>query len=287
MGRFYYNASRVIEASIGEPLLSADLGDMVASLDESRKTFEMTTNGILLDEANRLKFLGRNVLLSVSIDAASAQGYAKYRNDRFETVIDNLRQLCRSKRHFRNLPWVVVVFIAMPSNLGEIERFLDLMEDVGVDLIKVKSLYAYSNLRDRVVRRAGGVFRYRDEILGLEQFKEVYRRSAEAAKERGLVLVTDINVNQENASGREPLCRLPWETMYATTNGPNICQYSRYRPLTDWRAVNEYSVENFLESIWNGEEYRQIRAALAQHRLPERCREALACPVTQWILGDA
>ena len=286
MGRFFENAATICEVSFGEPLLNPHLGKLVEMIDKGGKLYEVTTNGLLLDEANRRKFLGRNVLMSVSIDAGSSEGYAKYRNDLFGTLIDNLRNLCREKKQHRNLPWVVVPFIAMPSNLGEIERFLDLMREVDVDLIKLRSLHAHPHLVERVVHRGGLEFRYRDEVLSLEELKEVYHRMAEWSRERGLALVSDLHLEQDQASGPAPLCSLPWRTMYVARNGINTCCYTRARPLANWQGSDPGPIEDFVESVWNGEQYLKIRSALAERRLPKHCGETPACPVNKRILGN-
>ena len=80
--------------------------------------------------------LGKNLMLYVSIDSATAAGYARYRNDRFDDVIANLTALCREKKAHDDLPRVFASFIAMRSNVHELPAFFALMREVGVDEIK-------------------------------------------------------------------------------------------------------------------------------------------------------
>jgi hypothetical protein len=57
------------------------------------------------------------------------RGYARYRNDRFDDIITNLRALCREKKSADNLPRVIVSFIVMRSNIDEIASVFALMRD--------------------------------------------------------------------------------------------------------------------------------------------------------------
>jgi hypothetical protein len=94
MGAFYSLAERIGEVACGEPLLNSNFAEVVSHLHRSGKPLSVATNGQLLDSSNRSILLGKDVELYLSLDSASREGYARYRNDKFDLVVDNLRTLC-------------------------------------------------------------------------------------------------------------------------------------------------------------------------------------------------
>src|SRR5581483_3039114 len=140
LGGFYANAHTIGDCSIGEPTMNRRLGEILSRFDSDGKRFSFTTNGQLLVERIRKQLLGKDIDVYVSIDSASAQGFKRYRNDRFDNIIANLRLLCDKRRQHNNLPRVIASFIAMRSNADEIESYIELMKDVGVDFVKFRTL---------------------------------------------------------------------------------------------------------------------------------------------------
>lgn len=281
MGSFYRCAATLQDCSIGEPTMHKQFGSIVATIDADGKSFGLTSNGQLLVERRRRELLGKNVMLYVSIDAATAAGFARYRNDRFDDVIDNLRALCREKRAFGNQPRVIVSFIAMRSNVAELPEYFRLMADIGVDAIKLRSLFLDGLANRSVIMNNGYHFDYDAEVLTADELEALIPPARQLAAEHGLSIHIewqdfDVDCSREGA----PLCSEPWKTFYMLRRGIMPCCYG-YRPLATWDQQGQRTLAEFLQDVFNGPELRHIRAELAAGRLPEYCRGCQNCPVTQ------
>jgi MoaA/NifB/PqqE/SkfB family radical SAM enzyme len=208
MGAFLSLAERVGDCSCGEPLLNKDFAKVVNHLHRSGKPLSVATNGQLLDSSNRAALLGKDVELYLSLDAASRESYARYRNNKFDLVVDNLRALCEA-RPLGTLPNVIAAFIVMKSNLNEFPAFVDLMKDVGVDGIRVTCLNTLPHLMSRVMRRGGSEFRYGEESMTAEEFNRFER-------------------DQTMASARSmPCCPIPTSWPKMQCNGPHATNLGR------------------------------------------------------------
>ncbi len=285
-GDFYRRASMVMDCSIGEPLLSKDFGSMAAEIHRSFKYLEFTTNGLLLGPERRNDLLGKRAIVCVSLDSATAEGYARYRNREFDTLLENLQALCRDKKEHNDLPHVLPTFIAMKSNLDEAPAFLRLMKEVGVDGVKLRSLNLYERLRANVVFRHGFRFDYEAEALSLDHVREVTATVHRTAADIGLPLIPEMEEfgTAEDQSGGPP-CSLPWKSMYVLNGGLNACCYMRIPPLARWSERRGRPYETFLRDVWNGPAYRNIRSALADGILPRQCLDTKACPIVRKQAG--
>jgi hypothetical protein len=157
---------------------------MMKNLDElldvfraEGKVLQMTTNGQILTDRNIQKLLGLPIDLYVSLDAATAETYAKLRNDRFASLLRNLRRLIEAKGGRGGLPRVHVVFMPMRCNLHELDAFIRLAADLQADRLVLRPLN-YTETTTLDWQRSGYHFDYRRELL---PFDELVRASARAA----------------------------------------------------------------------------------------------------------
>jgi MoaA/NifB/PqqE/SkfB family radical SAM enzyme len=276
MGAFYVLAERIGELSCGEPLLSSNFAGIVSYLHRSGKPLSVATNGQLLDVHYRSVLLGKDVELYVSLDSATSEGYARYRNNKFDLVVDNLRALCLA-RPLGTLPNVIASFIAMKSNLGEFPAFVDLMKNAGVDGIRIQYLNTYSHLLKHVERRGGSEFRYAEESMFSEEFLRFLQVARTAAAERSMPLLAWSDFMAEDTHVEGPLCNEPWKTMNATTAGLKLCACNWGGMVALWSEQGQRSTEQFLSDVWNGELYREVRSDLAQGMFSRHCN--VACPI--------
>lgn len=121
-----------------EPLMSSRLPALLRECDAARYPdleLTMTTNGLLLDPAiladmARVRFH----TIIVSINAATPGTYERVSGtpQGFERVIRNVRALVDRSRGWPGRPRVVLSFVAMRSNIGEMGAFVDLARSLGV-----------------------------------------------------------------------------------------------------------------------------------------------------------
>ena len=86
--------------------------------------------------------------IDISIDGACAETYEKIRRGgRFENVVNNIRHM-RDMKHLRGLTAPLMQFnvTLMRSNLLELDQFVDLAEECGVERIGCRHLMPYAGL---------------------------------------------------------------------------------------------------------------------------------------------
>jgi len=280
LGGFYECAEEVADCSVGETFLNQNLRSLLEEFHRARKHVEITTNGILLDQANRRMLLGKDIACYFSIDAATATGYARYRNDHFDTIIENLRCLCREKKDFGNRPLVTVSFIAMTSNRNELPAFLSLMKDVGVDSVKIRSLSVGITLDHQIIRRGSRTFDYDAEVLNVRQVREVAQEARAAADPLKLDLDVELEFGDALAAMGGPICSEPWSASYILKRGIQPCCFA-HESLGAWSDRGDRGLAEFVADIFNGREMQQMRERLANGDLPRYCRDCLTCPIVR------
>ena len=125
----------------GEPYLHADLEPAIAWLRAATPArVELSTNGSLLlpDRAQATLEAGLDRLI-VAVDGLTQESYARYRvGGQLETVLENVRELCRRKRAGGFETQVVFQLIPMAANEPELPRLDALARELGVDEVRLK-----------------------------------------------------------------------------------------------------------------------------------------------------
>src|SRR5437899_3360724 len=116
-GPFFDNTVNLVNCSIGEPFMMKEFDDLLDAFGDAGKVLEMTTNGQILTDRNIQKLLSRSIDLYISLDAGTAETYAKLRNERFDNIIHNLRRLISAKGGRGKYPHVQLVFMPMRANV--------------------------------------------------------------------------------------------------------------------------------------------------------------------------
>ena len=247
----------------------------------------MTSNGVLLTPDIRKVLLGRRLTLYVSVDSATEQGYRRYRQASLDKILSNLRSLCTEKRNYGGLPRVIVSFIAMSSNLEEFGHFLERMVAIGVDAIKIRSLFCDPGFEVISGGASSRRFNYRDELLEMDTLKEFLEKARALARSSGIPLACEYDFCRDLESAEGPLCTEPWQTLYVLHRGIMPCCFSK-SPLFTWDELRDKTLAQFVKDAWNSPVIQEIRVALAQHRLHERCAETKSCPIVRkWFMGQA
>jgi MoaA/NifB/PqqE/SkfB family radical SAM enzyme len=281
MGRFYRFAEEIVDNSYGEPLLKETFWDYIHEFEKSLKYFEFGTNGTLLHAENRSELLGKNAVLYVSADAADADRFSHYRNDGFLHLMENLKSLCAERAEHRHFPKVLMSYVAMRSNQDQVEPFLDLVKEVGVDGVKFIYLDPDSELENRILVRRGFRFHYGSEALSLVELERLFAKAKSLGRSKGVPVITRLDFGAEEEAGSGPLCSEPWRNIHVLDRGIAVCLFSRTMPIARWSEQRGRPLEQFLWDVWNGERYQKIRHDLASGRVPEFCQRASSCPIVR------
>lgn len=288
-GEHLRTAHEIINCSIGEPLLNRDLIPILERFHQWGKPFGFNSNGLALTPAltGRLAPYFEILTIIFSLDAASAETYAKVRGRRFDQVIANIDHYCTKRREA--VPEGLasktgIVFMPMRCNRHEIGDFIRLGTRLGVDVVELRALNRID--REWVVQRGDFTFDYNREILSPAELEEVRQEAAETARREGIVLDCQYQVSPEASFAffkppqyRElPLrCVLPWRFLLPYQNGDTTPCCFISESLGNWRRTG-------LERLWNGPVMRQLRSEMADGGMPQLCRRYHSCPVVQaWL----
>lgn len=208
--------------------------------------------------------------MSVSLDAATAETYAKYRHGGFEKVITNLTSLCQKKKNANNLPHVTCAFIVMNSNKHEIPEYIKLMSEIGIDAIVFSELLIQEYfMKIKRVSRSGYEFVYKDEVVPQDELAEIMKMATKLGEKHGIKILGKsdnfIKISTSHGTHKTPLCCEPWKAAYFPSHGVTCCNYGAGTHF--WDTDAEHSLERF-ESIYNGDVFQEIRKSLAQVNFP-------------------
>ena len=280
LGHLFEHAEEVVDCSFGEAFLNPNLGAILDRIGAIGAHMEMTSNGHLLDRNNRSKLLGKDILLYISIDAATDTSYQRFRRGSLDRILKNIQALSEERRDHNNLPKIAVSFIAMRSNVAEFDAFLDRMAGVGVDVVKVKGLRDNPSLSpDASVRHSRG-FDYQREIVplvDLMSFLNVAKRSVES---KGMQFINELEFCRELEELDAPICSEPWQALYPLRRGVVPCCYFRI-PVIPWDRRENQPLIQFVAEAWNGDVMRELRETLAEGKFHEICKISGDCPIVK------
>ncbi len=266
---------RVVLHGIGEPLLNAEIFEIVAYLKSRAPTVLFNSDAISLtaERARRLIESGLDEY-RVSLDAATRETYRRLRGvDQFDRVVANVRRLVELERERgRSVPRVSLWFTASRANLDELPAFVQLAADLGVDEVYVQRL-VFNGLGLATAENAlhGRLHRQEQELL--DAAEGLAHALGLALRASGLT--TPLVSLTGGAPSPRPWagCQRPWTLSYVTANG-NVLPCC----ISPWVARNYQALilgnalaEPFAD-IWNGERYRRFRINFESASPPDPCR---------------
>lgn len=264
---------------LGEPLLAPDIFAMIEDAAGRGIRVGFNTNGTHLTAATSERLVRAGLdWLHVSIDGATAATYERIRGGAsFDRVTANLRGLVEAReRAAASRPAVMVVFVAMRSNVDELPQLVRLVHEWGVGRLWVQNLShsfgdtdpsgAYRQIREFAEEQA--LWGDRDRARGRKAFAAAERRARALGVELRLPLLEEPDAPSRRSG--EPGCHWPFESAYVTHD-------AKVQPccmvMGAERAVLGDAEERDFAEIWHGQAYREFRARLVGDAdPPEVCR---------------
>jgi MoaA/NifB/PqqE/SkfB family radical SAM enzyme len=191
-GPFFRSARTLVNCSFGEPLLHPRFAQILQFCDKHKKILEISSNGQAFTDRTISALAGKPIFLYVSLDAATAETYAKIRNDRWEGIVPNLVRLNEARKKKGNLPKIFMVFMPMKVNRGDLEAYFQLCRKIGADALVLRPLLYLWEPKIRV-ERGGYVFKYKDELLPREELEEIIAQSRKLSEKYGVPLANQFN----------------------------------------------------------------------------------------------
>jgi hypothetical protein len=203
-GDLFENSQDLVNCSIGEPFMGKNMDELLDAFGDRGKLLEMSTNGQILTDGNIARLLGRNVHLYISLDAATAETYARLRNTRWELLLSNIRRLVAAKGGPGHLPLIYLVFMPMKANLHEVDAFVRLCAELRIDRLALRPLNDLEGL-DLKWERGGYTFDYAQEVLPWPVLVRISGRVAELCDRLGVALSDQLDFGGSMESQFEDL----------------------------------------------------------------------------------
>jgi len=258
---------------LGEPLLAPDLLAMVEYATARGIRVGFNTNGTLLTPpaSERLVRAGLD-WLHVSLDGATPATYEGIRDGGdFALVSEHVCALVETMRRLEaDLPFVMLVFVAMRRNLHELPAVVRLASEWGVGHLWVQNLsHSFSDTDPagsyRAIREFAEAEALWQEPAALGE--ATFARAREEAERLGVELRLPVlaEVAARPRPPGQPGCHWPFESAYVTHD-------AKVQPCcmvmgADRAVLGSIEDEDFA-SIWRGEPYERFRAGLVGDGLP-------------------
>jgi radical SAM protein with 4Fe4S-binding SPASM domain len=239
----------VMYAGEGEPLLHTDIVDITLATKKAGIDVAFTTNGTVMSDAFITRALPVTSWIKVSINAGTAETYAKIHQTKaadFSRVVDNLKRAVAHKQAIKSNCTLGAQTLLLPDNAHEIEELIELCRDeIGLDYLVIKP---YSQHLSSHTRRYEGVDYH--EYLGLAE-----RLSVMSTSQFSVIFRTRTMQNtSEDPQSRYQRCHAtPYLWAYIMASG-DVYGCSAY--LLDERFCYGNLSEHTFQEIWESDRRR-------------------------------
>src|SRR3954447_18486354 len=271
----FRNIARVVRHGVGEPMMVRALPRMIRHLKDRGTYVLFNTNGTLLSAKKGRELIDSGLdELRVSLDGAEPAAFRLVRGrDMFARIVRNVRAFRALQGALGAIaPRISLWLTGLKETVDQLDEFVRLAHDMDVREVYLQRL-VYFPEGQGLARPDQALF------AGGEDAEGAMIREAEALA-RGLGIAFNASGATDPAASLKPgetaqpwsLCRRPWTLMYITAHGRAlpccIAPFSArgYESFTLGDATTQT-----LREIWNGERYREFRAALLSDCPPAAC----------------
>jgi radical SAM protein with 4Fe4S-binding SPASM domain len=275
---FAQEAGQVGIAGYGEPLTHPDCVQFLQELDSLGVRTNITTNGTLLTKSvsEELAALQHLAGVNISIDSPDPKIYREIRGGNLEKALEGVRNLTAV---IDDPSKVTVSSVMMNTNIESLVAFPGLLSKLGVEKYVLQGLIDYNpGLENEDLLRQNGPSSHLDKIK---------QACADTGIELILTLPEHVAAELASASdtpGKQAIppeskarqCCLPWEIPVIDRNGQVFpCCYAESNSTAVLGDLNQAS----LQSIWQGEKYREFRQNILDGRTtPAICQRCTLVP---------
>lgn len=263
--------------TIGEPMLSSYLPDIIAKAEEFAVKLYFTTNAHLLNEKVLDKLWPVLSTLVVSIDAVNPELYESIRiGGSFERVKTQILRFLEMKETIEILPKpeLTLQMTLMKSNIEELPKMVNLAAKVGADRVKAYHAYIY----DEEMLEESLFFHKNLSNRFIEESKSL-------ASKTGVKLMVPSLFNTEFIFSKQPKkhdfsippCLFLWTESFLEPTGEITPCFFPYR-----QPVGSIKKKKFYK-IWNGRKYELLRKQISDEPPPKFC---INCELRYTYLED-
>lgn len=273
----------VIYGGGGEPFLNPDLID-IASYTREKCPFVQHTvisNMIAPCESSKLqRLLDARVHFLISVNAASDKSFAEVAGvDAFTPVKENIKKLVALRKESGADVAISISLILMKQNVCDLNAFVQLASDLGVDGVKI----VYVRIYPEQYRKKG------DGTVQISPEDSLFfdQKTCDSAIEQAEQLAATLDISFEHqpffkcSSKSERYCMEPWRALYIGFNGELYpCAASEIMFMHKVESGQYKSgniLQNHYKEIWNNPFWQALRKTNAQRGQQEIITECLCC----------
>lgn len=180
----FLSSPRIAFTIDGEPTIYPDIEKVI---QEVQGWAVLQTNG-LSALFKKPSFLDNLWQVSVSLDAANAKTYAKFRPNHFDKVIDNVRFMSQYRKGRSCLNRLRIDYIIMQCTKHEVFDFIDLAVELEVDTVYYSYLFPLPHpVESRIIN--GFEFNYIQQLVPTAEIITIMDECVRYGTERGLTVI--------------------------------------------------------------------------------------------------
>jgi MoaA/NifB/PqqE/SkfB family radical SAM enzyme len=269
--------SRAVLHGVGEPMLVANLPKMVRYLKDRGVYVLFNTNGTVLSERNGLALIDAGLdELRVSLDASNRESFKAIRGrDYFNRIIRNVRAFrTLQERDGHAKPQVSVWLTGLKDTVEELPAFVQVAAEAGVREVYLQRLVFFDEAAIGNAQPDQALFESltTEEAAYLKQAEDLARSLGITFSASGAASEPGLSLKASGDGSPWSLCRRPWSLMYFTANGRALpCCIAPFSQHGYDNYTLGHAGQQSLQEIWNGDSYREFRAALLSDKPPKAC----------------
>ena len=286
----FHQMQRALLHGIGEPLLNAELPEIIKYLKQRKIEVIINSNGTLLSDEWQRKLIESGLdQYRCSIDGATDATYARIRGaSLLPKIKKGLQGLVKTKERLgMSIPNISIWCVATRENLQELPDLLRLATRLGVSEVYLQRMVYFAKQPDQQFGMA------RDEIAIFGKEDNIEQQIIDECTR----LSSELGIKFLASGGRDPInslaaarssdfspwqaCMRPWTTAYITANGNCLpCCISPFATDNYESLILGNLFEQPLNEIWNEHQYEKFRTDL----LSEHPNQACASCGVYWSL---
>jgi MoaA/NifB/PqqE/SkfB family radical SAM enzyme len=275
--------ARAVLHGVGEPMLVANLPKMVRYLRDRGVYVLFNTNGTVLSERNGRALIDADLdELRVSLDASNRESFKAIRGrDYFGRIIRNVRAFRQlQEREGHTKPQVSVWLTGLKETVEELPAFVKVAAESGVKEVYLQRLVFFAQSAIGKAQPDQALFEQltQEEAAYLKQAEELAHSLGITFSASGAASEPGLSLKASGDGSPWSLCRRPWSLMYFTANGRALpCCIAPFSQHGYDNYTLGHAAQQSLQEIWNGQAYRDFRAALLSDRPPKACANCGLC----------
>jgi MoaA/NifB/PqqE/SkfB family radical SAM enzyme len=269
--------ARAVLHGVGEPMLVRALPRMVRYLTDRGVYVLFNTNGTVLNERNGRALIAAGLdELRVSLDASNAKSFREIRGkDYFARILRNVRAFRDlQEREGHAKPRVSAWLTGLKETVRELPDFVRVAAETGVKEVYLQRLVFFDQHAVGKARPDQALFESMDseESAYLKEADDLARSLGMTFSASGAASEPGMSLKKTSDGSPWSLCRRPWTLMYFTANGRALpCCIAPFSQHGYENYTLGDATQQTLREIWNGQAYREFRAALLSDNPPRAC----------------